>query len=66
MADVDLLGSALLIAVIVTVAGVGGIRGAVYSPFEEIVPHASPMQPAPDAAQVTAVFDVPVTEAENC
>ncbi len=31
-----------------------------------MVPHAAPLQPAPFAVQVTAVFDVPVTAAENC
>jgi hypothetical protein len=38
----------------------------VYSPLEEIVPHVAPLQLVPDAVQVTAVFDVPVTEATNC
>ena len=31
-----------------------------------IVPQAVPLQPVPDTAQVTAVFDVPATGAANC
>ena len=31
-----------------------------------IVPHAAPLQPAPETLQVTAVFVVPVTVAVNC
>jgi hypothetical protein len=50
----------------VTVAGDGTAAGAVYRPVEEIVPQVIPLQPVPDAVQVTAVFDVPVTEAANC
>lgn len=53
-------------AVIVTAAEDGTAAGAVYSPLEKIVPHVAPLQPVPDAVQVTAVFDVPVTEAANC
>ena len=66
MADADLLGSDTLAAVIVTVAGDGAVAGTVYSPVEEIVPQVAPLQPVPDSVQVTAVFDVPVTEAANC
>lgn len=40
-------GSACGVAMICTVAGDGGIEGAVYAPAEEIVPHALPEQPAP-------------------
>ena len=65
-ADADLLGSDTLVAVIVKVAGEGAVAGAVYSPLEEIVPQVAPLQPVPDAVQVTAMFDVPVTEAANC
>ena len=64
-ADADLVGSDALVAVMVTVEGDGGVAGAVYSPVEEIVPQAVPLQPAPDTVQATAVFDVPVTEAAN-
>jgi hypothetical protein len=64
--DADLLESASLVALTVTVAGDGTVGGAVYSPVEEIVPQVDPLQPAPDAVQVTAVFDAPVTEAANC
>ena len=65
-ADADLLGSETLVTVMVTDAGDGAVAGAVYSPVEEIVPQEAPLQPVPDAAQITAVFDVPVTEAANC
>jgi hypothetical protein len=61
-----LVVSETLVAVMVTVAGDGAVAGAVYSPVEEIVPQAVPLQPVPDTVQVTAVFDVPVTEAANC
>src|SRR5581483_8265293 len=66
MADEDLLGSAALVAVIVTTAGVGAVAGAVYSPFEEIIPQSVPLQLVPDKVQVTAGFGVPVREAVNC
>lgn len=65
-AEVDLVVSATLDAVIVTLAGDGATAGAAYSPLEEIVPQAATLQPVPDALHVTAVFDVPVTEAVNC
>ncbi len=55
-------------AVIVTVAGLGGVVGAVYRPVESIVPQGEPAppQPVPETCQVTAVFVVPVTIAVNC
>lgn len=31
-----------------------------------MVPHTPPLQPAPLSAQVTAIFEVPVTVAANC
>jgi len=31
-----------------------------------MVPHAAPLQPVPLTLQVTAVFELPVTGAENC
>lgn len=31
-----------------------------------MVPHAFPLQPVPDTVQVTAVLDVPATDAANC
>ena len=66
VAEVDLLGSETLVAVMVTVAGDGTAGGAVYSPLEVIVPQVAPLQPVPDTVQVTAVSEVPVTEAANC
>jgi hypothetical protein len=65
-ADADLVESATLVAVAVTVPWDGTANGAVYSPLLLIVPQAVPLQPAPDTVQSTAVFDVPVTEAANC
>jgi hypothetical protein len=46
-----LLGSATDVAVTV-----GTVAGAVYFPFESIVPHAAPLHPAPDRLQVTPLF----------
>lgn len=66
VAVADLVGSAALVAVMVTVAGEGAVAGAAKSPLEEMVPQVAPLQPDPETVQVTAVFDVPVTEAINC
>jgi hypothetical protein len=38
----------------------------VKSPLLFIVPQVAPLQLVPDTVQVTAVFEVPVTEAANC
>jgi len=65
-ADVDLLGSNILVAVMVTAAIDGTVAGAAYSPVGEIDPQAVPVQPGPVALQVTAVLAVPVTKAVNC
>jgi hypothetical protein len=46
--DAALEGSASGVAVICTVAGAGGNAGAVYTPLEEIVPHAAPVHPVPE------------------
>lgn len=59
-------GSACAVALIVTLAGLGTVAGAVYKPAEVIVPQAFPEQPDPLTLQVTAVFVVPVTVAWNC
>lgn len=59
-------GSAPLVAVTVTVSGEGTAEGAVYSPEPLTVPHAAPLHPAPCTVHVTAVFDVPTTDALNC
>ncbi len=66
LAEPDLVGSATLVALTVTVAGEGTLAGGVYTPLVEIVPHAVPPQPAPLTVQVTAVFEVPVTFPINC
>jgi len=65
LAEADFVGSATLVAFKVTVAGDGTLNGEVYKPPAEIIPHAAPEQPPPKV-QVTAVFEVPVTFAENC
>jgi|HubBroStandDraft_4_1064222.scaffolds.fasta_scaffold1023659_2 hypothetical protein len=44
-------GSACGVARILIVAGEGGIAGAVYTPTEEIAPHAAPAQPVPATLQ---------------
>ena len=59
-------GSDTLVAVMATSAVAGAVAGAVYSPPEEIVPQATPLQPDPVAVQFTVVLEVPVTEAVNC
>jgi UDP-N-acetylmuramyl tripeptide synthase len=59
-------GSAVLVAVTVTVDGDGTAEGAVYSPAPLTVPHAAELQPAPCTVHVTAVFEVPTTDALNC
>jgi|SRR6516225_5056732 len=53
-------------AATVTVAGLGMALGAVYNPFEVIVPVAALPPGVPFTCQVTAVFVVPVTVAVNC
>ena len=58
--------SAELVAVTVTVAGEGTAGGAVYIPVPSIVPQAEALHPAPCTVQVTAVFEVPMTDAVNC
>jgi len=67
-ADADLLASAMLVATTLTLAGVGGTAGALYTAeFElvESVPQEDPLQPAPVKLHATPVFDVPVTVAVN-
>jgi hypothetical protein len=59
-------GSAALVAVTVTVSGAGTAAGAVYSPVPLTVPQAAALHPAPSKLQVTAVFEVPTTDAFNC
>jgi len=59
-------GSAELVAVTATVLGEGTAEGAEYIPAEFIVPHDVALQPAPCTIHVTAVFDVPTTDAVNC
>ena len=65
-AETDLVGSATLVAFTVTVAGEGTLDGEVYCPLLEMIPHATPVQPAPVTVQVTAVFGVPATIPTNC
>jgi hypothetical protein len=59
-------GSAALVAVTVTVSGEGTADGAVYSPVPLTVPQAAALHPAPCTLHVTAVFEVPTTDAFNC
>lgn len=57
---------ALLVAPIVTLAGLGGVAGAVYSPVAEMVPRAALPPGMPFTPQATAGFAVLVTVAVNC
>ena len=64
LADADLLGSAMLVASTLTLAGEGATGGAVKTAVKELVesePQEEPLQPVPVKLQATAVFDVPVT-----
>ena len=59
MALADLLGSATLVAVMVTACDVVTWEGAVYNPFNKL-----PSEGVMD--QFTDVFELPVTVAVNC
>ena len=59
MAMADLVGSATLVAVIVTDCAVTMTAGAVYNPFDKL-----PIEGFMD--QVTEVFALPVTVGVNC
>ena len=65
VAEPDLVESATEVALTVTAAGEGAEAGAVYSPAPDMVPQRAPLQPGPETLQVTAVFVVPLTLAEN-
>lgn len=65
-AEPVLEGSAVLVAVTVTVDGEGTAEGAMYSPAPLTVPHAEALHPAPCTVHVTAAFEVPTTDAFNC
>ena len=58
--------SAALVAVIVTVLGLGTADGAVYRPEVEIVPICEEPPVIPLTLQTTAVFDVFESTAVNC
>jgi hypothetical protein len=62
VAEMDLVESATLVAVTVTMGGTGTVAGAVYSPLAEIVPALA----LGSTLQVTAVLALPVTVAVNC
>ena len=55
-----------MVAVTVTLAGLGRSGGAAYSPEDEIVPRALLPPAVPLTLQVTAVLEDPVTAAVNC
>jgi hypothetical protein len=65
LAEALFVGSAWLVAVIVTLSVEGTICGAVYHPSLEIVPSVLLPPAMPFTLQVTAVFVVLVTSAEN-
>jgi len=56
VAVAELVETAWLVALTVTVGGLGSVAGAVYRPVVVIVPHPAPVQPAPDTLQFTAMF----------
>jgi hypothetical protein len=64
--EADFVLSATDVAVTVTCAGLGTAAGAVKRPVDEMVPQVEPEQPAPLRLQVTAVSEVPPTDAVNC
>ena len=66
LAEADLVGSAMLVAFMFTVAGEGILAGVTYKPVAEIVPHAAPLQPEPLTLQMTAVLEVPAMLPANC
>ena len=59
LADADLVGSAWETAVIVTLAGVGGTEGAVYSPVASIMPKVAFPPGTLFTSQLTVVFALP-------
>jgi hypothetical protein len=65
VAEPDFVASAWLVAVICTDAGDGKSAGAVYTPPEEIVPAAALPPATPFTLQLTLVFVLLVTVAEN-
>lgn len=60
MALADLVGSATLVAVMVTNFELSIVEGAVYSPFDKVPVDGELMD------QVTAMFALPATVAVNC
>jgi hypothetical protein len=59
--------SATEVAITVTVAGLGAVAGAAYTPTELMVPQLAPVQPAPETLQVTAwLAPLGLTVAVNC
>jgi|SRR5208282_669889 len=58
-AAADWEGSAILVAVTVTLAGAGRMAGAVKLPSAAIVPQAAPAQPGPESDHVTEVAGCP-------
>ena len=65
MAEPEAAGFATETAVTVTVAGLGMVLGAVYSPVALMVPTVALPPATPFTCQVTAVFVVPETVAVN-
>jgi hypothetical protein len=65
VAEADLVGSATVVAFTLIVKDEGTLAGEIYNPLGKILPHAVPLQPAPVTLQITAVFEAPVTLAEN-
>ena len=62
----DLVGSATLVAVTVTIDGVGTDTGAMYCPVVPMVPTVELPPGVPFTLQFTDWFTLPVTMALNC
>jgi len=62
----ELAVAAVLVALMVTVLGVGTTAGAAYSPVDEMVPIKLDPPVTPLTCQVTKWLVLPVTVATNC
>src|ERR1035437_4903402 len=62
----DAVRSASDVAVTVMTFDVGAFAGALYKPPLLICPHSLPVQLMPLRLQITTLFEVPLTVAENC
>ena len=66
MADAVLIGSSANVAFTITLAGLGTLDGALYSPVAEIVPQAASVHPIPLTLQSTRLSASSLEVTENC